>query len=36
LNLDHFYAKFVQQKYGIDHLAQRYTEQWLVSIKAHA
>lgn len=36
LNLDHFYAKFMQNKYGIDSLAQKYTEQWLVSIKFHA
>lgn len=36
LNLDHFYSKFMNNKYGIDHLAQKYTEQWLVSIKAHA
>lgn len=36
LNLEHFYAKFMQTKYGIDSLAMKYTEQWLVSIKAHA
>lgn len=36
LNLEHFYAKFMTNKYGIDHLAQKYTEQWLVSIKKHA
>lgn len=36
LNLEHFYAKFMQSKYGIDHLATKYMEQWLVSIKANA
>ena len=36
LNLEHFYAKFMTNKYGIDALSQKYTEQWLVSIKANA
>ena len=35
-NLEHFYAKFMSKKYGIDNLAVKYTEQWLVSIKANA
>lgn len=36
LNLEHFYSKFMSNKYGIDQLALKYTEQWLVSIKAHS
>ena len=36
LNLEHFYAKFMQNKYSIEHLVLRYMEQWLVSIKANA
>ena len=36
MNLEHFYTKFMSQKYGIDSLATKYTEQWLVSIKANA
>ena len=33
---EHFYWQFMCQKYGVDTLALRYMEQWLVSIKTHA
>ena len=26
LNLDHFYSRFMHNKYGIDHIALKYTE----------
>ena len=36
LNLDHFYSKFMTQRYGHNNLAQKYMEQWMVSIKVNA
>ena len=36
LNLEHFYAKFMSNKYGIEHLALKYMEAWMVSIKSNA
>ena len=36
LNLDHFYSKFITQKYGCSNLSLKYMEQWFVSIKVNA
>ena len=35
-NQEHFYWQFMCQKYGVDTLALRYMEQWLVSFQVHA